>query len=88
MIDTAGDVPGHGAEHGDGKKRGDRAVGDGAHRQGVTAVGAHNPVGDVEIVFFAGQASASSRIMAKVSGARAILLAELPIDFGLDFRAA
>ena len=52
MVDAAADVLGHGAEHGVGEKGGEGAIGDGAHRQGVAAVGADDPVGDVQLVLF------------------------------------
>ena len=88
MVDAAPDVAGHGAEHGGRKKSGDGVVADGAHGQGVAAVGAHDPVGDVELVLFAGQRQRVLQDHGEGVGGQGQVVRRIPVDLGLDLGAA
>ncbi len=86
VIDAARDVPGHGAEHGRRKKRGQGAVADGAHRQGVAAVGAHDAVGDVEALFLFDQGQGIGQDHGESLRGQGQVVGRIPVDLLLDLR--
>jgi|GEM_PF-4147957 len=87
-VDAAADVPGRGTEHGDGEEGREGLVADGAHRQGVAAVGAHDAVGDVQPVLSSGQLQGVLEDHGERVGSQRQVVGRIPVDLGLDLGPA